>query len=176
MSQAYAQITYPTAPAAAFAGLRVPNPGDIIEGRIQGEASAAIPFGYAVKRHGSDATKAILPAAETDKVLGLVCHSYTYMEGTTYDSTATPAGVKPGASLDILRRGRIWVIAEDAVSAGDRGWIRCTAGSGAEYVGGVSNADEGTEMVDCTKQVEFLTAAGAGALALVEVDFTREAD
>lgn len=177
MSQAYAQITYATAPAGAFAGMRVPSPGDIVEGRIQGEASAVVPFGYAVKRHASDATKAILPTAETDKILGLVCHSHEYMESTSYDSTATPPGVKVGANLNILRRGKIWVLAEDAVTtAGDRGWVRCTAGSTNEYVGGVTSADEGTETIDCTKQIEFLAAVAAQALVLVEVDFTREPD
>lgn len=171
-----AQTTYSSTPSKAYAGLRVVGEGDIIEPRIQGEASAVIPYGYGVIRHTTDVTKAILPTTETDKVLGLVCRSHEYMDGISYDPDATPPGIKPGANLNILRRGKIWVLAEDAVTAaGDRGWVRCTAGGAAEYVGGVTSADEGTETIDCTNQVEFQAACAAQDLVLVEVDFTRKA-
>lgn len=174
MTTSYAQTTYSSTPARGFAGQVVR--ADIVVGKIQGEISAVIPFGFAVKRHGSDAGKVVLPSAETDKVYGLVARSHEYMDNISYDPDATPPGVMPGANLNIVRKGAMLVTAEDAVSAGDRGWVRCTAGGANEYVGGMTNADEGTETIDCTKQIEFEAAAAAQDLVLVEFDFTREAD
>ena len=63
----------------------MPLPGDVLCGAGFDSGTRASPGGRV-----SDATKAILPTAETDKILGLVCHSHEYMESTSYDSTATP--------------------------------------------------------------------------------------
>jgi hypothetical protein len=166
------QTTYSTNPARAYAGQLVR--GDIVVGKIQGEASAVIPPGYAVCAHASDATKVILPAAETDRVIGIVARSHEYMEGTSYDSTVTPGGIMPGANVNVVRKGAMFVTAEDAVSAYGRGWVRCTAGTAPEYVGGITAADEGTETIDCTNYIEFQETASAQGLVLIEFDFTRE--
>jgi hypothetical protein len=67
------------------------------------------------------------------------------------------------------------VSVEDAVSAaGDRGWVRCTVSGAEEYVGRITSADDGTETIDCTNQIEFQEAVAALALVAIEFDFTRE--
>lgn len=167
------QTTYSSTPARGYAGMVIR--ADVIIGKIQGEATAVIPFGYAVCRHATDAGKVILPATETDRVYGILARSHDYMEGIGYDSTATPPGVKPGASLNIVRKGKMLVLAEDATTADGRGWVRCTAGGANEYVGGITSADEGTETIDATNYIGFEETVAAQALVEIEFDFTREA-
>lgn len=164
------QMTYSTNSGKAFAGLVVR--ADLIVAKKNAEASASIPFGRAVCPHSTDEDGAILPAAETDKPIGLVARYHNH--GMDVDLDAT--GLKVGATMDVLVRGAMYVVAEDAPAYLGRGWIRCTAGGdAAEVVGGVTTADEGTETIDATGQIQFQEAGAAGDLVLVEVDFTREA-
>lgn len=142
------------------------------------EASTSIAFGRAVKFKDtvSSDKDAVLPAAETDKVLGIVIRSETYapswtdMDGTVHgqlDST----GVRPGGWLNVLRRGRVLVVCEDAVEAGDKLWVRAVAGGDPEFLGGLNNADDSTDMIDCTANGTWLTSASAGGLAWLDVNF-----
>ena len=48
------------------------------------------------------------------------------------------------------------------------------AGGDPEFLGGINNADDSTDMIDCTKQGIFLTSAAAGGLAVLDVDFTNK--
>lgn len=174
------QTTFSSAPATAINGQPVGQDNDYITMKNV-EASASIAFGRAVcfklAAPASD-LDALLPALETDTVAGIVVHTDTYArswtssDGTTFgdlDST----GLRPGAMMKIMRRGRIRVIVEDTVAVGDRLWVRCEAAEGdPEFVGGLNNADDGTEMIDCTKQGVWMTSATAGGFAELEFDFT----
>lgn len=163
------QTSYTSAPGAYFAGLVLRS--DLTEAKIQGEASAEIAFGSAVKLHATNRNSVVLPSAQADKVFGILARSHTY--SSTVDIGTT--GVKPGASLDVLRRGLIVVTAEEAVTYQGRGYVRCTTGGTAEeIVGGFAAAAESTETIDTTSQVEFQGDLAAAGLVAVEVDFTRE--
>lgn len=164
------QTNYSTNHGKAYAGLVVR--ADLVVAKKNAEASASIPFGRAVCPHSTDEDGAILPAAETDKVIGIVARYQNHSMDVDLDST----GLKVGATMDVLRKGAIYVVAEDAPSYLGRGWVRCTAGGdAAEVVGGITTADEGTETIDTTNQIGFEEAGAAGDLVLIEVDFTREA-
>ena len=165
------QTTYSQSMAAAYVGQLADNAGHLIKPCTNGEVSASIPFGYAVKFGVLD-NEALLPTAETSKIVGIVVHSHAYGVSPYGDLDTT--GVKIDGNLNVLRKGRIWVTAEDACVPGDRLWVRCTAGGAGEVVGGLTNADEGTETIDCTAQGVWLTTAAAGALAILEVDFTNK--
>jgi hypothetical protein len=117
----------------------------------------------------------ILPSAETDKIVGITVHSHEYSKGYT-GAQLDATGVVAGAPLSVLRRGRIWVVCEDAVTRGDRLWVRAVGSTPPEYLGGLNNADDSTDMIDCTKQGVWLTSADAGGLAVLEDDFTNEPD
>ena len=141
------------------------------------ESSASIAFGRAVK-YGATSTDnfgVILPAAETDKIIGITVHTHEYSKGFT-GASLDATGVVAGFPLSVLRKGRILVVAEDAVTRGDRLWVRAVGSTPPEYLGGLNNADDGTDMIDCTKQGVWLTTASAGGLAVLEVDFTNEPD
>lgn len=172
------QTTFSTAPAIGYAGTLDSNLAHDVITMKNAEASASMVFGRAVKFKDTVTTDkdAVYPAAETDKVLGIILHAHTYaLEWTDADGTEygqlDADGVKVGGFLNILRRGRVLVIAEDAVEAGDPLWVRCTAGGAGEVVGGLTNADEGTETIDCSTKGMWLTSASAGGLAWLDVNF-----
>ncbi len=176
------QTTYSTAPVIGYAGtLDTKNPFQVLTMKNV-EASASIPFGYAVcpdlTSPASDLS-ALLPALETDTVFGIVVKSDSYERVWTDDlgnvyGQLDSTGLKPGALLNVLRKGRILVVAEDTVAVGDRLWVRCTTGGAGEIIGGLTNADEGTETIDCTKQGVWMSSATAGNLAWLEVDFINK--
>lgn len=178
------QTTYSAAPAIGYEGQLEAgtDPSGIITMK-NAEASASMRLGSGVvfKTSSPSSDKdAILPTAETNKACGIVIRSHAYqpawtdLDGVVHGSLDAN-GVRAGHMVNILRRGRILVRAEDAVVPGDRLWIRCTVGSptDVEYVGSLTNADEGTETIDATAQGQWLTTAAAGALAWLEVDFTN---
>lgn len=177
------QTAYNDAMAVGFAGQLLAEFGDGIVSMMNSEASLEMAFGMAVKFGGvaGNNQSAKIPTAETDKICGIVLHTHAYGDadlgqGANGGAATVRPGVKPGKMINVLRKGRVRVIVEDAVSPGDRLWVRAvSAGDGVEFLGGALPADDGTDTVDCTNQGVFLTAAGAGELAVLEVDFTNDA-
>jgi hypothetical protein len=165
------QSTFSVNHAVAYSGQLADNgPHDIATMRND-ESTAEMAFGRAVRFASvSDAQSAKLPAAETDKVAGILVLSHAYDAELELGTT----GVVPGAELNVLRKGRIWVTVEDAVEVGSRLWVRAVAGGDPEFLGGLCIADDGSDTIDCTNQGVFRSAASAGGLAVLEVDFTNK--
>jgi len=173
------QTTYSDAPARGFEGMIVGKDFDVMP-MINAAASASIAFGRAVIfKSGGNAQDADLPSAETDKVAGIVVHSnaysraYTDSNGTFGDLDST--GLRPGVMMNVLRKGVVLVICEDGCTKGDRLWVRAVGSTPPEYLGGLNNADDSTDMIDCTGQGQWLETKAAGELAMLEVDFMQEA-
>ena len=175
-----AQTTYSSAPGLGYSGtLDHDYPHGILTVKNV-ETSASIPFGKAVKfKTSSPASNydALLPAAESDKVAGIVireeiyARTYTDADGNTVgDMDGT--GLIPGTFFNIARKGRMLVTVATAVAVGDGLWVRAVAGSG-ETLGALENADDSTDMIDCTTQARFVTSASIGGLAWLEFDFTN---
>lgn len=173
------QTTYSDAPVRGFEGMVDGGPHDIMP-MINAAASASIGFGRAVIfKSGGNAQDADLPSSETDKVAGIVVFSQAYSRAYT-DSNGTfgdldSTGLRPGVMMNVLRKGRILVVCEDGCTKGDRLWVRAVAGAAPEYLGGLNNADDGTDMIDCTGQGQWLETKAAGELCWLEVDFMAEA-
>lgn len=166
------QTSYPLNHAKAYAGLVVR--ADLTLAKRNAEASASIPLGSAVVPHASDADGAILPANNSQKVIGFVGRYHNHSTDVDLDSV----GLKVGATMDVIVKGAMYVLAEETTAFKGRGYVRCTTGATAEeVVGGVAAAAEGTETIDTSKQIEFQEAVTVAALArelvLVEFDFTR---
>lgn len=165
------QTTYSTNMSAAFAGMRASyNAGDVVVPMRNNEASAEIAFGRAVKYEGStDDDGALLPTAETSKIAGIVLHRHGYTVGSAGELGTT--GLKPGAIMEVMKRGEIWAICEDGCAPGDKLWVRAVAGGDPEFLGGLNSADDSTDMVDCTAVGEWRTTAAAGGLAKLMIKF-----
>jgi hypothetical protein len=176
MASLNVQTSYATAPSQGYAGTLASGDHDVITMKNV-EASASIPFGKAVifKAGGSTDMDALLPSVETDKVAGIVIRSHAYEkswtdnDGNTYGGLDA-TGVRTGQLLNVLRRGRILVTAATAVVPGSRLWVRAVAGVG-ETLGALEDADDSTDMIDCTKQGVWMSTADVGGLAWLEVDF-----
>jgi hypothetical protein len=172
------QTSYGTTLTKAIEGALADSGAHDVIVKYNGEASAAIAFGRAVKFGATD-NAALLPAAETDKICGIVLHTDQYSTGEggelKQDGTEWTNGLRPGAVMSVLRKGRIWVKPRTAVTPGDRLWVRAvSAESGVEFLGGLEDADDSTDTIDCTAQGVWLDTAAAGVLARLEVDFTNK--
>jgi hypothetical protein len=167
------QTTYNFPSARAFAGMLVDSGNADVKTMRNDEVSAEIPFGTAVIfGSATDEDSAKLPSAETDAVAGIVLHDYNYQPGIDLGDT----GVKPGVTINVLRKGRVWVVArKGAVVLGvSRLWVRAVAGGG-EFLGACEDADDSTDTIDCTNQGVFMSSGAADALVMLEVDFTNDA-
>lgn len=182
MPAMHVQTSISTNPAKGYVGqLDTSHPTEIITA-INGEASASIPFGYGVVWDPSapvSSAHVTLPAAETNKVAGIVIFRQGYQPAWTDHNGVVhgdldSVGLRPGTWMGILRKGRILVTAEDAVTRGDRLWVRCTAGGPGEVVGGLTNADEGTETIDATGQGMWDDTVSAGELCWLTVNFAAK--
>lgn len=164
------QTSYGTSMTVAIEGQLADNgPHDIVA-RFNKEASLKMNFGRAVM-FGAIETEALLPAAETSLIQGIIIHANQYTTGS--DGELTSTGLIPGSVINVLRKGRVWAMARTAVVPGSRLWVRAVSSdTGFEVKGGLEDADDGTDTVDCTGQGVWLTAAAQGALAILEVDFT----
>lgn len=178
MADMSVQTTFSDAPAAGYEGMLDSNLAHDIVTMVNAEASASIAFGRGVVFKGTPTTAkdAVLPSAETDVPVGIVVHSHNYArtwtnaDGTEYgelDST----GVKPGAAISVLRRGRILVVCEDGCEIGDKLWIRAVGSTPPEHLGGLNSADDGTDMIDATANGTWMSNASAGGLAWLDVNF-----
>ena len=152
-----------------------PSPGVIgdlaphyIRSYTNQEASAEIPFGVLVVQATDPDDGCKLPVAAA-MPLGVVVHSHAY----SYPGQLGDTGLKPGVTMGVMRQGVIWVTVEDAVTPDDAVRVRLTAGVG-EQQGAFRTAQDST---DCAVVAgcQFLTAAGAGDIAQLQVDMTKVA-
>lgn len=172
------QSTYNLAPPVAFAGMLADvGNNDVVTAKNK-ESTASMPFGFAVCFEGSTDDKGALnPDATTDKIMGITVHSHAYADtalglGTAGAGTAVK-GVLPGNTTNVLRKGRAYVIAEEAVVPGDRLFIRVVA-TGAEVEGALRKSADASDCIDSSSQGVWLSTASAGGLAVLEVDFTNK--
>lgn len=168
-------------PAVAVAGELV-GINHEIDGMKNVEASAEIPFGYAVayKASGTTDQDALLPLAANSPILaGIVVRSdvydrtYTLADGSTGGELGT-TGLKPGAMMNVLREGRIWAIAVGGCTPGARLFVQKTVNGATRPLGALDSAADGMNSIDASTQGTWKTTASAGGLAVLEVDFTNK--
>jgi hypothetical protein len=159
------------AAAIAFDGMLADaDQGTRVESRIQAEASAEIPFGkMCVRGATNEDTSAVKPhtsaAASAPLLCGVVVHDHTYAKDTELGDT----GLKPGTTVNLLQRGRIYVTPEDDVDPGDAVKVRVVA-AGAEVAGSFRAAADATDCVDISKFARWITTGSSTKPAVLEID------
>lgn len=159
-----AQLSYTTNMAPAFAGMKVDIGQDYVRSMVNAEATAELPFGIAVVQ-GTGDDACILPVDAASKYVGVVLHSHHY--DPTYDMGVV--GLKPKVTVNILVWGQCYVTVEEAVTVGDRVFVRHTPGTGTQRGAFRRSADAATTIE--IRGARYLTSAAAGGVAQVEVDF-----
>lgn len=129
-------------------------------GKIDAESavieSGISTFGVAVtKGTGDSQVKAL--SAITQKVRGLVLHQ-----------NVNDGVIEAGLAVSILRKGRAYVKVEEAVTKGDKVFVRAVA-TGLEVAGAFRKTQDGTDCIELVN-AEFVSSAAAGALAIVDLN------
>lgn len=148
-------------------------------GAYNTEASAEIPFGFAVARDNTSPYDVAgngvkLPSAASGaggQLLGIVRHSHSFSNSPNGDLGTT--GLKPGTMMPVMRKGRIWAICEDGCSPGDRLWVRYTAAGTGKGSCRATDAG-GSTSIDATTKGEWQTKAAALGVAILEIDFINK--
>jgi hypothetical protein len=142
------QTSYPDSMTNAFAGMRADNgPGDVVS-RLNA-SGGDLPFGIAVAQ---DAEGAFDSLDSGDTVLGVLQHTHAWQIA----SLSSDSGVASGAMANVLKKGRIYVQVEDAVTAGALAYARHTSDGGDNTQKGKFRSD-----VDGVAQVTTVTPTSA---------------
>lgn len=179
------QATYPKVPLIGLAGQveAIDQAGAYITQPMKNaEASASIPFGVAVAYKTASPTSdldAVLPAAGTAKLCGIVMWSadyaraWTASDGTVYGDLDS-VGLRVGTILSVLRAGKILCVTQQAVKPGDPVFVCFSANTVFTAKGQLGNADESTNTINCTNQASWQTTAAIGGLSWVDADFRNK--
>lgn len=143
---------------------------NVVESWTNREAAAAgIPFGIGVARH-TVARCAEEFDAVTDKLLGIAVRSHAHDAASLAGSLA----IATGNTFGVLRKGFIYVAVEEAVSDGDPAFCRFTSDGGDNAQLGTWRKSIDSNRARRVRGAVFRSAASAGGIALLEVDFGRE--
>lgn len=162
------QLSYPKTMPIGFAGMKADATDDTCVSKVNAEATAEIPFGVGVIRGAAD-NQAVLPGAAGDsaKFFGIVVHSHNYAK--PYQLGAV--GILPKNMMSVMAVGRIMVQVEEAVVAGDRGFMRIAAGAGGTQKGAWRKSADTATAIEILG-TRFVTSAAAAGLAVIEVNVT----
>lgn len=163
-------------PFAVAGALADEGPREILTGIVskQSGAPAGINMGLAIFHLvGTDlATKDV---KEVRSALGAASRTNLQFQGVCfYDASqpepydlATGFNYVQGDAIPVLKRGRVWVKVEDAVTPASGVRVRIIA-SGGEIAGSFRGAADSTDTI-VIQAARWLTAADAGGLALLDL-------
>ena len=98
------------------------------------------------------------------------------------ETDSTGAGVVPAGRLNVLRKGRVWVVIDQSITTitpfSDRPYVRIATSGANTTLGAFSNVSDTSTSQDISKQAIFtsavVTAADGTKIAELEVDFTAK--
>lgn len=158
------QLSYPVLMSIGFAGLIADAGSHMIESSVNAEASASLPFGDPVRQGVLDG-ESLAVTADTQVIKGLIAHSHAYAKGDHLPGL-DGVGLTPKTTLNVMRWGRIFVVAGATVAAGTRLFYNTV--TRRWVVAG------GATIIDATGQVVARTSGVNGGLIVVECDFRNE--
>lgn len=125
------------------------------------------PFGCFVchDERSSDKQAVRLPRQATD-VTGLRGEGFLVAD---FGKVAYGQAYHRNSMVNVLRKGYIYVLVEDAVTQGGGVYVRYAAGAGGTQLGACRSADPGSEAA-LLPGARYETGAGAGELAVVEIN------
>ncbi len=136
------------------------GPSDVIT-RIN-QSGGSVPFGIFVTKGSAEGTA--VPPAATDQVtgpagLGVVLRSHTQPQGEGYAA---------GDPMPVMKKGRVWVPVEDAVTAESAAFVRFAVNTTEQL--GAFRSDADVDKAVALPGAKFVTNAAAGELALLDLN------
>jgi hypothetical protein len=161
------------AASAAFPGMLADSgPNNDIRSYVA-ESVLSLPVGSVVGQ-GTLATQVINLAAITDKMVGVVVHSAAYSTNEINafgDDWTGTYGIERYMTCNVLRKGRVWMLAEEAVTPASAPLVRCIPAA-AELPGVMRDSADAADLYDVSAFCRFLTSTTGAGLVLCEWDFT----
>lgn len=145
------QTSFPEFPDAAVAGQIADSGADFYTRSGLNENAAAIPYGLLVKEGSEDDGFDLYSASA--KPAGVTVHSHA----SALADNENP-GVQADSMCELMRRGRIQVTVEDAVTKGARAYARHTSDGGSNTQKGKFRSDN-----DGVSQVTTVTPTSANS-------------
>jgi hypothetical protein len=145
-----------------------------IDTYVSQEASLQMQFGTMVMQGALDAGDNILTAGNVANMVGVVLYSAAYQQGQEVGTVADANGkfgILPSTFHNLLKRGRVWVLCEEAVTPASVVRVRCTnAGNGA---GTFRTTSAGAGLSMLLVGARYLDTAGVGGFSRVEFDILQ---
>ena len=159
------QTAYPLVAPLAFAGMIGEGGGRENSISRNLEDAIAIPAGVMGVAPASDPEDEFrLPSAAGQTQYGITVHRH----GREDFRVAGTAAFIQGEDVELLRRGRIWVVVEETVVANDPVFFRHTVNGGL-IPGGWRN-DAAAAEADAVLNAIFVTGAAIGTVALIDIN------
>jgi len=154
------QTVYNTEFAQAFPGLiaDAATPPDILS--RANEESSNVPFGLAVIPGTDGFEQFLLPSATGQVCLGVLAHAHN-REDPEAD------GLNEGEVGDVLKRGRIWVVTEEAVDVDSDVYFRHTVNTTEQI--GAFRTDADTDKADQITNARWVAATSAAGIAQLDI-------
>lgn len=133
--------------------------------------AAAIGYGLFVVQDEKDDDKASVPILAADITTlgnGLGITVFTQANEQQYQ-TAGGVGYALADCMSVMRKGRIYVEVEDAVTAGAQCYVRYASGAGGSTLGAF-RSDADTASAAALSNAYFRTNTAAGGIAIVEIN------
>ena len=167
-----AQTSVSTNLVAAIAGALADDGRDMnLATYVSQETTLQIPFGVAVMQGSLDYGDNLLTAGNVLNIVGVVAYSSAYQVGKEIGSVAdsrSKLGILSNVLHNVVKRGRVWVTVEEAVTPASAVRVRCTtAGTGA---GSFRTSSAGSGLSMLLVGARYLDTAAINGFARVEFD------
>lgn len=155
------QTSYAIQADQAFAGLLADFDSSVRSSiSLANEESAAVEYGRGVTFGTAPTEQFALPASTGFIFAGVVVHKQAHDD-------LDADGPVEGENAEILNRGRVWVIVEEAIAITDPVFLRHTANV---FTPGSFRTDADTANADELTNCRWLTETSAAGIALLEVN------
>ena len=163
-----AQLTYPNDFEFGFEGMMADGGPDRYV-RSYVNSAADMEFGYAAVQGPSDA-EIRTPSGAADVFVGITVHTHATERYEQGPMGGPYVGIPSTHPANVMAKGRVIVVVENAVAPGDDVYVRFqNAGAAPEAVGRFRNDADAGDAFQVTA-ARWLSSAAAGEKAILEVN------
>ncbi len=157
-------------PAIAYEGMVSESAHNLIITKIMETAAGESAGRFVAQGTADNQCKAITAITQVNGYGALGFLIFDPSKPTTWPASAYTKQYPLGQACAILRRGCIWLIAEEAVTPADDVYVRAIAGT-PTVIGRVGTSSDSSKCgLLAQSQARFMTTASAGGLVLVELN------